>query len=278
MTQTAPAVSAPPTAPRPGFLAGLRCLQQGLRMAYGTRCGLARYWLVPGIAALVVVAGSWIVFWKVSGAVVRLVWSEPSLDAWGGLEHALWRLVAVVVFLAAAGLMAICSVTLFTVFTTPVNDVFSEKVEGVLGTWTPRPFSVGFLVKDVAQGMAYALARFALKMLWLVPLFFVSLFIPVVGQAVYVVVGGYFLCKYTGLDYLDWSAARRGLGWKERLALAKTHRLAVCGLGAGVVVSLLVPLLFVVIWPGAVVGGTILFLKLHGLVDDAQVERALQGR
>jgi CysZ protein len=268
--------AAPAAAPGLGFLGGLRCLLQGLRLAYGGRHRLARYWLAPGVLAFFLVVGSWLLCWTLSDQVVGLIWSEPALGAWGGVTHALWRLTAVVVFLAAAGLIAISSVTLFTLLTLPVNDLFSEKVEGILGTWAPRPFSVRFLVSDVGAGMRYALARFFLKLLWLVPLFFLSLFVPVLGQAVYLLVGGYFLCKYTGLDYVDWCAARRGMGWQDRLAFGKAHRLAICGFGAGVVLSLLVPLLFVVVWPGAVAGGTILFLELQGLTTDAQVRRVLE--
>jgi CysZ protein len=261
--------------PAPGFVDGFRCLLQGLRLAYGGRHGLARYWLVPGLLALVLVAGSWVLCWTYSADVVRLLWSEPALDAWGGLAHALWRLAAFVVFLAAAGLIAISSTTLFTLLTLPVNDLYSERVEGILGTWTPRPFSVRFLLADLGQGLVFALARFALKLAWLVPLFFASLFVPVVGQAVYVGVGGYFLCKYTGLDYVDWCAARRGFAWTDRLAFGKAHRAAVCGFGAGVVLSLFVPLLFVLVWPGAVAGGTLLFLRIQGLVAEEDVQRVL---
>ena len=261
-----------------GFAEGFRCLLQGLRMAYGRRHGLARYWLLPMLLALAIVAGAWVLLWVFSDDVVRLVWSEPALEAWHGVQHALWRLVALIVFLASAGLAALSAVLLFSLLTVPVNDLLSERVEGVLGTWTPRPFSIRFLLADLVRGVAYLLVRFCLKMLWLVPLFLVSLAVPVVGQLAYVVVGGWFACKYTGLDYLDWCAARRALSWRDRLAVGKANRLAVVGLGAGVVLSLLVPFLFVVVWPGAVAGGTILFLKLHGAVDDAQVERLLRAR
>lgn len=259
------------------FLEGVRCLLQGLRMAYGRRHRLARYWLVPTLLALLVVAGGWVLFWVLSDDVVRLVWSEPARDEWRGLAHVLWRLVAVIVFVASAGLLALFSTSLFSLLTTPVNDLFSEKVEGLLGTWTPRPFSLRFLLTDAAQGVWFVAVRFCLKMLWLVPLFLVSLVVPVIGQLLFAVVGGYFVCKYTGMDYVDWCAARRALTWKDRLAFGKANRLALCGLGAGVVVSLLVPFLFVVVWPGAVVGGTILFLKIEGAVDDAHVERVLRA-
>src|SRR5512138_2844628 len=113
------AIASPASQPHrePGFLEGLRCLLQGLRLAYAPRAGLTRYWLVPTILALVIVAGSWIVLWLFSDDVVRLVWSEPALGDWGGVKHVLWRLVALIVSVASAGLVAISSVLLFTILT-----------------------------------------------------------------------------------------------------------------------------------------------------------------
>jgi CysZ protein len=117
-----------------------------------------------------------------------------------------------------------------------------------------------------------------MKAMWLVPLFILSFLVPVVGHLIYGIVGGYFLCKYTGMDYIDWCAARRGLSWKERLAFAKVHRRAVAGLGFGVVLSFMVPLLFVAVWPGAVAGGTILFLKIKGLYQSNHLDNRITAK
>ena len=247
-----------------GFSSGFACLFSGLHMAYGTHRELAKYYLVPMILAFFLIAGAWVLFFHYSDDIVNWVWPEPSLESWWGIKHILWRAAALAVFVTGALLTAVSSTFLFSLLTASVNDMMSEKVEGILGTWSPRPFSVRFLFSDLAQTVKFEVVRFAMKIAWLVPLFILSFLIPVVGHAVYVLVGGYFLCKYTGMDYIDWCAARRGRNFKERLAFAKRHRTAVAGLGCGVVLSLMVPLLFVLIWPGAVAGGTLLFLKLEG--------------
>jgi CysZ protein len=258
-----------------GFIDGFSCLFQGLRLTYGTKLGLAKYYLPPMILALLIVASAWVLFWNISDDIVRFVWAEPALNAWFGFKHLLWRVVSLVVFVASAGLVALSSVFLFSLLTASVNDLFSEKIEGILGTWTPRNFSFRFLITDLGHSAKFMFIRFCMKMAWLIPLFIASILIPVIGQAVYVFVGGYFLCKYTGMDYIDWCAARREISWKDRLAFGKTHKLAVCGLGAAVVLSFFIPLLFVVVWPGAVAGGTILFLKIEGAIDDASIERVI---
>lgn len=246
-----------------GFWDGFRCLFFGLRMVYVTHRELAKYYLIPMILAFLLIGGTWALFWHYSDDLVNWVWTEPSMDAWWGMKHLLWRLAAVAVFLAGVVVTAVSSTFLFSLLTASVNDLFSEKVEGILGTWAPRDFSIAFLLTDLAQTLKFELIRFAMKVAWLLPLFILSFIVPVAGHLVYLTVGGYFLCKYTGMDYVDWPSARRGRVWKERLLFAKVHRAAVAGLGAGVVLSLFVPLLFVVIWPGAVAGGTILFLKIE---------------
>ena len=249
---------------RVGAFEGFRCLFSGLRMVYVTHRGLARFYLIPMILALVITVAAWVLFYQYSDDIVRWVWSEPDGDAWWGLLHFLWRFVSFAVFLASAALTALSSVFLFSLLTVTVNDLFSERIEGILGTWTPREFSIRFLIADFGNTLRFEAARFFLKLAWLVPLFLLSLVIPVIGHLVYLIVGGYFLCKYTGMDYIDWCAARRGRTWKERLLYAKKHRAAVAGFGFGVVLSFMVPLLFVFVWPGAVAGGTMLFLKLEG--------------
>jgi CysZ protein len=145
----------------------------------------------------------------------------------------------------------------------PLSDFISERVEGILGTWTPRPFSVRFLLRDLGSTVLLELRRALIKLAWLLPLFLVSLFVPVVGQVAYIVLGGYLLAKFLGMDYVDWSLARRGYTWRERFAFAKAHRSALLGFGTAVIIALLVPFGFIAVWPGAVAGGTILCTRLE---------------
>jgi CysZ protein len=165
----------------------------------------------------------------------------------------------------------VIAVVLFSLFAAPFSDLISERVETILGTWTPRPFSLRFIVTDLGQTLKLELRRVAIKAVWLIPLFILSLIIPMVGQAVYLLVGGYLLSKLTGMDYIDWCAARRGWSWKRRVAFAAEHRWAVTGLGTAVVLSLMIPLAFVIIWPGAVAGGAILFTSLHRDEQNSQL-------
>ena len=147
-------------------------------------------------------------------------------------------------------------------FAAPFGDYLSERVEGILGTWTPRDFSFGFILRDLGQTIKLELLRFGIKLAWLAPLFLVSVLIPIIGHLLYVLLGGYLLSKFIGMDYIDWCAARRGWSWQERLLFAKQHRFALAGLGSGVMLSYFVPIMFVLVWPAAVAGGVRLFTDL----------------
>ena len=252
-----------------GFVGGFLSVLKGLRIVYVDHRELAKWYLPPMLLSVLFVVGSWFLFWGVAEDIVQWIWPEPNTEAWWGFKHHLWQAASVVLFVTLAVVTAISTVFLFSIFAAPFSDILSEKVEVIQGTWSPQAFSLGFLVKDVLTTISLEMIRFAVKLMWLIPLFALSVIVPVVGHLVYVFFGGYFLAKYTGMDYIDWCAARRGWPWKERLTFARTHRFALAGFGTAVILSLMVPLLFVVVWPGAVAGGTVLFLRLTGTTGSA---------
>ena len=247
-----------------GFFGGFSTVFKGLKMVYVDHRDLAKYYVPPMLLSVLFILGSWILFWYLADDVVKWLWAEPGTEKWWGVLHMAWKALSVVLWVTMAVITAVCSVFIFSLFAAPFADFISESLEGKLGTFEAKPFSVHFMLKDIVTTISFELIRFGIKAMWLVPLFVLSFIVPVVGHFVYVFFGGYFLTKYTGMDYIDWCAARRGWTWKERLAFARKHRFALAGFGSAVALSFMVPLLFVVVWPGAVAGGTLLFLRLTG--------------
>ena len=242
-----------------GFAAGFRHLFTGLRFAYGQHRELAALYLPPMLLGVVLLVVGWVVFAHVVDDIIVLLWDEP--DGW--FLHALWSIVSFLLWIICAAGTAVVAVVAMMIAAAPLSDFISERVEGILGTWTPRPFSVRFLVRDLGSAVLLELRRALIKLAWLLPLFLASLIIPVVGQVVYIVLGGYLLAKFLGMDYVDWSLARRGYTWRERFAFAKAHRWALVGFGTAVIIALIVPFGFIAVWPGAVAGGTILCSRLE---------------
>ncbi len=246
-----------------GFTAGFGCLLRGLKFVYVDHRELARFYVPPMLFSLLFIIGGWIFFGKTVDQVVAWFWAEPKPDDWWGLASVLWGVVAFLLWVTFAFVTLITAVFLFSLFAAPFSDLISERTEGILNTWDPRPFSWIFLFKDLWQTVLLEFVRMLVKIAWLLPLLILSWVIPVVGQLVYFVLGGYLLAKFIGMDYVDWCMARRGWTWKQRFAFAKKHRWALAGLGTAVLLALMIPLAFVVIWPAAVAGGAILFSSLH---------------
>lgn len=251
-----------------GFAGGFRCLFEGIRFAYvrhGSR--LAKFYLPPMLIGLVIMVVGWNLFYRFNDDIVALFWAEPLAEDWDWewvwwLVHAGWQIVHFLLFVILAAATVVISLLLFMLMAAPFNDIMSEQVEGILGTWEPRPFSVGFLLRDLGHTILLELARLGIKAAWLLPLLVLSYVIPVVGQIFYIVFGGYLLAKFLGMDYVDWTLARRGYTWRERFRFAKQNRMALVGFGTAMILILFIPLGFVAVWPGAVAGGTILCTRL----------------
>ncbi len=250
-----------------GFYAGFMCLFKGFRFAYKEHDDLLKYCIPPMLLAIGMVLGGWIYFGVSVGGWIDWLWSEPNPESFWGIWHALWSfltpVISVLLFIILAAAVAVFTVIIYSILAAPFSDFISEQAEGKLGTWDPRPFSFKFMMVDLWHTVKMELFRTGLKAMWLVPLLIANFVIPVVGPVLYTVLGTYILCKHTGMDYVDWCAARRGWGYKKRLAFAKKHRFAYCGLGAGVVLFLMIPGAYAIVWPAAVSGGAILFTTLQ---------------
>jgi CysZ protein len=97
----------------------------------------------------------------------------------------------------------------------------------------------------------------------MLPLLAVSLLAPGVGPIVQGAVGFSFTALFFAIDYVDWAASRRELPARRRLRWAFAHLRPMLGLGTGIWLLLLVPIVNLVFMPAAVAGGTLLFLDLE---------------
>src|SRR5687768_5496763 len=94
------------------------------------------------------------------------------------------------------------------------------------------------------------------------PLTLASLWLPGIGQVLSTVFGWYLTSLFLAFDYLDWPMARRGWGFRDRYRRLAQNRAVALGFGTACWVLLFVPVLNVLLVPGAVVGGTNLPLDL----------------
>lgn len=255
------------------FAEGLRMPWRGLKLVFFGGHGLAKYWLPPVLITFValglVIYG--VLAWH--DALVGLLWSPPAGEGfWASalrLLHFTLRAVVVVLLGLIGTVMVIASARIVA---SPFNDLLSERIEVILGGKEGPPFTLRLLISEAWRSVRMTLATTSLYFLVMLPLFVLSWLVPVIGQVLYVVFGFFFTATYLAIDFTDWPLARRGQGVRARATYVRAHRWALWGFGAGVWALLWVPLLNLLLMPGAVAGGTMLVLELERRAAKAATE------
>lgn len=236
----------------------------GLRYVYRDHPSLARFYVWP-----ILISGTALVF--ACRFVLRnyerwgeLVWAPPTGEgAWVWIAeklHLVFELAILGLSLVAA---FVVTALLSGVVAAPFNDALSEAVEEIeLGRKGPS-FSLRALLRDVVRTVRVEVGKLAIFLAVMGPLFVLSMLVPGIGQAAYSIFGTLFTLSYFAVDYVDWPASRRGLGFRDRVALFRANTSSMLGFGAGVWFLLLVPFVNLFFMPAAVAGGTRLFLELE---------------
>jgi CysZ protein len=228
--------------------------------------GMARYWLPPILLTTLALIASIMLASRYYDDALALIWAKPGDQDWqDSLLLGLYWVVRVLTFGVGIGLAMLVTVVLANLFAAPFNDALSEAVEEVETGNKAPPFSPTKLLRDLGRSVSLELVKLCIYAGVMGPLWFASWLLPGVGQALYLVFASLFTWLYFAIDYVDWPASRRGLGWRGRFALLRTRPFLMLGFGFAVATCLFVPLLNLCFMPFAVAGGTRLFLDLESL-------------
>ncbi|MGH3309655.1 MAG: EI24 domain-containing protein [Streptomyces sp.] len=250
--------------------AGIRYLGRGQRWAAGHGRWFG-FGLLPALITLVVYAAALTALAFFTDDIA--VWATPFADDWGSPWQTVLRtLFAVLLWLA--GLLL--SVLTFTAVTLLVGDPFyeklSERVEESEGGCPPGLDLP--LWRELWRSLRDSLYVLSRALLFAVPLFLLG-FVPVIGQTLVPALGfcvsGFFLT----LELVSVAMQRRGIPVRERLRLLRTRKALALGFGVPLVLMFMVPLLAVVLMPGAVAGAALLVRDLTG--EAAEAEQADDG-
>lgn len=249
-----------------GLLAGVGYAFRGARFVYFQHPRLARLWLPPVlITALALITTSYFAI-DLHDDLVALLWSEPQGDGIGASAarglHTLLELIAALVLLAL-GLVVVALTS--SLIAAPFNDALSEAVEQEYRGTPGAPLRLSVLLRDAVRSIGLQLLKLGVYAAIMLPAFIVSLVVPGIGQVIYAVLAFFVTALFLALDYVDFTAARHGLGARERFRDAFRRLPAMFGLGAAIWVLLFVPLLNLLFMPAAVAAGTLLFLDAHPL-------------
>lgn len=146
----------------------------------------------------------------------------------------------------------------------PFNEVISQKTEElVLGSFVETPFSMMQLVRDSTRSIVHSFRILGLYVGMLVAALLLLL-IPGAGPLLFSAAGALLSAYMFAYEYLGYCMDRRRFTFSEKRAFFRSHFRSVMGFGLGSVAVATVPVVNLLFIPAAVIGGTLLFLELHG--------------
>ncbi|MCP9212921.1 EI24 domain-containing protein [Streptomyces sp. NEAU-Y11] len=222
-----------------------------------------RWWgigMLPALITLVGYAAALVALFFWTDDVIA--WATPFADDWSSPWLAVFRGSLAILFAAACLFLAIITFTAVTLLVgQPFYESLSEAVDRSEDGHAPE--SGLPLWRELWIGLREAIALVVRVTLWTV-LFFALGFIPVIGQtaipALAFCVTGFFLAE----ELTSIALLRRGVLLKERRRMLRGRRLLTLGFGVPLALAFLLPLVAVVLMPGAVAGATLLVRDLTG--------------
>jgi CysZ protein len=246
-------VEQPRRSPVRDFAGGIGLLLRGLRL-YGQDPGLMALGLIPAlIASLLLLAALGTLFYFIGDIADAVTWFAR------GWASSLRDAVEIVAGVSIAGFGVLLAVVTFTSVTLAIGDPFyekiSERVEERLGG-VPGAVELPWW-RELWRGVAEGTRLVILSALIGVVLFACG-FLPVVGQTVVPVIGALVGGWFLAIELVGVPFTRRGFKLAERRRVLRSNRSLALGFGTATFVLFLIPLVAVVVMPGAVAGGTLL--------------------
>lgn len=232
-----------------------------------------RLWPLGLVPALITFAVLTTAVVLLAGTVLDLVsWATPFADDWAERTRTIVRwVVALAIVVLAVWACVLLFVALTLTIGQPFYEALAKRVDEELGNAPEErdePWHRG-VRRSVRETLSMLLRTAPAG----IAVFAVGL-VPVVGQVAGPVLGALVGGRFLALELLAPAMERRGKYLLERLVFAKSARAVILGFGIPAFLAFLVPLLNVVLMPGAVAGATLL-VREH--VDAAQSREMFHG-
>ena len=185
-----------------------------------------------------------------------VVWATRSMPTW--LAALMGPVLGVILGLGVAFVMLYVYFGIATVVAGPFCELLAEAAEEA-HTGRPSPaFSVTGLLLDLARTVVHE-ARRTLRYLVLIAILGVlSMFVPGPGTIVVAIAGFFIASRFVAWDVLDWTLARRGLGYAAKVRFLAEHRSSTTGLGLAIAGGLAIPVVGPIFLPVGAVAAMLL--------------------
>lgn len=249
-----------PTAPsragdfKRGFAAPLTAAAYLFRRPY-----LWKYTLIGGLVTMAVFAGFATAGIANADNLAAYLWTPPETGfgmvlGWG------MAILAGLVLLAAAAVLAL---VLSQIVMAPLYTRLSERVEdAILQDATEFQSTPSESLMDEVRGVGHSLLTLAILCCVMLPILMLNI-VPGFGSVASAVLGGIVSSFALALEFTDSSFSRRRARWREKVRHAFSQLPVTMGLGAGIAVTMAIPLLSFFLVPVAVVAGTMVFCGLN---------------
>ncbi|MGF1466989.1 MAG: EI24 domain-containing protein [Sandaracinaceae bacterium] len=231
---------------------------EGLRFVTFDHPELVRIWIWPILLTGLVVCLVYGAAFAFYDDLTEALWPSPAGGVWAWVHGAVEILVLLLLW--AVGIVVV--ILLSNLLGAPFHDRLSERVEALRGGRPAPTTTLGLVLGEAVRSVAYELIKVLLYLAVMVPVLLVGL-VPGVGTTVSVVVGFLFTTLYLAMDFVDWPVARRQEGNVFRFRLLTRYPASMFGFGCSVWLLLSIPVLQMLFVPGAVAGGTLLYLDLE---------------
>jgi len=227
--------------------------------------GVKRYVAIPALINIILfTAAIWYGYFKFDSLL------EQKLPNWlDWLEFLIWPLF----FIAALVIVFFAFTLVANIFGAPFNGVLSEKIEDKINNKTDvstensnldqksnyldllRGARIG-ISNEFRKLFYIAIRAIPLLLIWLIP--GINLFAPFI----WFLFGAWLLA----IEYLDYPMGNRDFTFKQQLTIIKQHRFLCLGMGIGLMVMTIIPVLNFFAMPVGVAAATALWtehLKQH---------------
>lgn len=178
-------------------------------------------------------------------------------DRWW--EAGLRYVMSFLSFMIRIAAMLILFIIVGTVAALPFNDFLSEQTDKIANKWLdPLPFSFRRFIKALIITLIQEVKRLSVYLIIITPLFLLS-FIPILAPFT-LVIKLLITALFFATDFLSYPLERRGvLLFRDKMKFARQYGAVSIGFGLGVTCMAMIPLINFLLFPLAVVGGTLMF-------------------
>ena len=244
------------------FLSGLTAPLLAARYLLA-RPNLWKYTLAGAIVTVALFAGFATLAVTQADTLANALWTRPETST----GTAMWWVLAIISGAALLGVAGVVTLVASQIVMAPLYSRLGERVEGAIleeGEFEETFFGSA---RDELRGVGHSLLTVAVFAAVMVPIVLLNV-VPFFGSVVAACFGAVVSAFVLAFEFGDNSLSRRKARWLEKLRQAVGELAVTMGLGAGIALMMLIPVVGFFLVPVAVVAGTMVFC---GLLESGRI-------